>query len=101
MGARGFLYAHRNFHLIAEASFQGRKDGDKDMGMAGKLSFVPTIVPTGEAMAWARPHMRLIYTAGIYNQTAVDNGMSPYIRDVTKGQSRYAHYLGARTEWWF
>lgn len=99
IGARGFLYAHKNFHMIAEASFQGRKDGDKPMGTATKVSLMPTIVPSGETIAWARPHMRLIYTAGFYNQAAVDNTMSPYLRNISA--TKVAHYLGARTEWWF
>jgi maltoporin len=99
-GLRGFLYAHKQFHMIAEATYQGRKDGDEAMGTAMKLSVVPTIVPTGETTAWGRPHLRAIYTAGIYNQAAVEQRMSPYIR-ATDSQSRFGHYIGARTEWWF
>jgi maltoporin len=98
-GVRGFLYAHDQFHMIAEATYQGRKDGDDPMGTAVKLSVVPTIVPTGEKSAWGRPHFRAIYTAGFYNQNAVDAAMSPYLRAV--GPRRVAHYIGARTEWWF
>jgi maltoporin len=99
-GVRGFLYAHKQFHMIAEATYQGRKDGDNAMGTAMKLSLAPTIVPTAETSAWARPHLRAIYTAGIYNQAAVDQRLSPYIR-ATDSRSRFGHYIGARTEWWF
>jgi len=99
-GIRGSMYAHRQFHMIAEASVQGRKDGDERTGTAVKLSLVPTVVPSGETTVWARPHFRAIYTAGIYNQAAVDQRMSPYLR-VTGSQSRFGHYVGARTEWWF
>lgn len=99
VGARGFLYAHPQFHMIAEASYQGRKDGDDPMGTAVKVSVVPTIVPTGEKSAWGRPHMRAIYTAGFYNDAAVADEMSPYLRAV--GRKHVAHFIGARTEWWF
>jgi maltoporin len=99
-GLRGFMYAHRQFHMIAEATVQGRKDGDERMGTAVKLSVVPTIVPSGETTAWGRPHMRAIYTAAIYNQAAVEQDMSPYLRATASG-SRFGHYIGARTEWWF
>lgn len=99
VGVRPIIYAHNQFHVITEASFQGRKDAGLDMGTAVKLSVAPTIVPTGERNAWARPHIRLIYTAGFYNQAAVDQLMSPYLQTV--GETKYAHYIGTRTEWWF
>ena len=99
VGGRTFLYAHKNFHMINELTFQGRKDGDNPMGTAVKFSIVPTIVPSGKLEAWARPHFRLIYTAGFYNQAAVDQKMSPYLRNVSL--ARIAQYLGARVEWWF
>ncbi|MCK6590601.1 MAG: carbohydrate porin [Polyangiaceae bacterium] len=99
-GVRGFLYAHKQFHMIAEATVQGRKDGDERMGTAVKLSVVPTIVPTGETSAWGRPHLRAIYTAAIYDTDAVEQRMSSYLR-VTGSESRFGHYIGARTEWWF
>lgn len=115
-GVRGFLYAHKQFHMIAEATVQGRKDGDNRMGTAVKLSVAPTVVPTGEKSAWGRPHIRAIYTAGIYDSDALQQGatvplptagapptpagMSPYLR-ATQSSSRFAHYVGARTEWWF
>lgn len=99
-GARGFLYAHKQFHMITEATVQGRKDGDERMGTAVKLSVVPTIVPTGDTSAWGRPHFRAFYTASIYDNDAVDQRMSSYLR-TTASRSRFGHYIGARTEWWF
>jgi maltoporin len=104
VGVRTTLYAHDRFHLLNEATFQGRKDGDepgmeKDMGTALKVSVVPTIVPTGERSVWARPHLRLIYTAGFYNDAAVEQLMSPYLQAV--GPTKTAHFLGTRAEWWF
>jgi maltoporin len=99
VGGRTTLYAHDNFHLLNELTFQGRKDEGLDMGTAVKFSVVPTIVPTGERSMWARPHFRLIYTAGFYNQAAVDQLMSPFLQTV--GPTKAVHYLGTRTEWWF
>jgi maltoporin len=99
MGARSLIYAHKNFQMVNELTFQGRKIDDLDMGTAVKFSVVPTLVPSGELTAWARPHLRMIYTAGFYNQAAVDQKMSPYLKNVTL--SPVAHYLGARAEWWF
>ncbi len=98
-GARPTLYFSDQFHLITEATFQTRKDEGLKTGTAVKLSVAPTVVPTGERSAWARPEMRLIYTLGIYNQAAVDQRMSPYLQSI--GASKVAHFLGVRTEWWF
>jgi maltoporin len=98
-GVRGFLYAHKKFHMIAEATVQGRKDGEKDMATAVKVSVAPTIVPTGETSAWGRPHLRAVYTAGFYNQAATEQLLSPYLQ--TFGPTRVGHYIGAKTEWWF
>lgn len=99
VGARTTLYAHNQFHLINELTFQGRKDGERDMGTAVKMSIVPTLVPTGERSFWARPHLRLIYTAGFYNQDARDQMMSAYLQTV--GPVKSAHFVGTRAEWWF
>jgi maltoporin len=103
VGIRPVLYLHPQFHLMAEATFQARKDEDRAQGTATKLSIVPTIVPSGkedgEPSVWARPHFRLIYTFGYYNEAAVAQLMSPYLQTV--GPTRTAHFLGARVEWWF
>jgi maltoporin len=102
VGIRPVFYLHPQFHLMAEATFQTRKDQGRATGTATKLSIVPTIVPTGkqgEASVWTRPHFRLIYTFGHYNEAAVAQLMSPYLQ--TMGPTRYAHFLGVRAEWWF
>ncbi len=102
VGIRPVLYLHPQFHLMAEATYQARKDQGRAEGTATKLSIVPTIVPTGkegEASVWARPHFRLIYTFGHYNEAAMAQLMSPYLQTV--GPTRNAHFLGARVEWWF
>jgi len=100
IGVRPVVYLTNQFHLMAEATYQGRKDQGLDMGTALKLSLAPTIVPSGgKGDFWARPHIRFIYTFGYYNQAAVDQLMSPYLKTV--GPTQYAHFLGARAEWWF
>lgn len=99
VGARTFLYFSDYFHLINEATYQTRKDGDGPTGSAVKLSIVPTIVPTGQRSVWARPHFRVFYTIGFYNKAARDALMSPYLQ--TFGPDTIAHYIGARVEWWF
>jgi maltoporin len=99
VGARSFVYLTDRFHLINEATYQQRKDGEDPVGSALKLSVVPTLVPTGERSPWARPHLRLIYTIAIYNDHARDNELSPYLQAF--GASRTGHYIGARAEWWF
>jgi maltoporin len=98
-GLRGVLYAHKQYHLVSELQYQGRKDGTDPWGTLVKVTISPTIVPTGEKSFWARPHMRLIYTAGFYNDQAANTLMSPYLQTV--GRTRNAHYIGARSEWWF
>jgi maltoporin len=98
-GARGTFYPTDQLHVITEATFQARKDEGRATGTAVKLSIAPTVVPSGERSAWTRPEMRLIYTLGLYNQAAVDQLMSPYLQ--TMGPTKVAHFLGARTEWWF
>jgi maltoporin len=98
-GARATSYVSDQFHMITEATFQTRKDEGLATGTAVKLSVAPEVVPTGKRSPWERPEMRLIYTAAIYNQAAVDQLMSPYLK--TMGPNKVAHFLGARTEWWF
>lgn len=97
--ARGTIYAHDYFHLLAEVGYQGRKNGDDPIGTVFKASVAPTIVPRGERSVWSRPHFRFIYTAGFYNKQAADNLMSSFLQAV--GPTRYTHYFGTRAEWWF
>ncbi|SEK76603.1 maltoporin [Stigmatella aurantiaca] len=114
VGVRSFLYLTDNFHLINEATFQGFKaelpEGVEDPGMptAFRFSIVPTLVPSGLRSAWARPHIRLIYSLAVYNQAEVDlytdRGtiglpVSPYLNDF--GAKKFGHFVGTRAEWWF
>ena len=98
-GARSTFFFTDVLHLITEASYQMRKDGNRPAGSLLKLSVAPTLVPTGERSAWARPEMRLISSAGISDDEAVSQRMSPYLQTV--GPVNVAHFLGARSEWWF
>ncbi|WP_437778051.1 carbohydrate porin [Sorangium sp. So ce1097] len=98
--ANATIFAHKNFHPVVEASFQGRKDGEADLGTAVKVSVVPTLVPTGELSAGARPHFKLIYTAAFYNDAAKEQALSAYLQR-TGGGSNVGHYIGARTDWYF
>jgi len=99
VGARGVVYVHDNIHLMGEATYQGLRPGEADMGTAVKLSIVPAFVPTGQRSVWARPHFRLFYTLALYNEAAVDLLQSPYLKAV--GETTLGHYFGARVEWWF
>lgn len=98
--ANATIFAHPNFHPVVEASFQGRKDGEADLGTAVKVSVVPTLVPTGELSAGARPHFKLIYTAAFYNDAAKEQALSAYLQRTGAG-SNVGHYIGARTDWYF
>lgn len=99
VGARGAYYLTDTLHLIGEASYQGLRPGNADMGTAVKLSIMPTFVPMGGRSLWARPHFRVFYTAAFYNQAAVDALYSPYLQTV--GPAKVGHYIGSRVEWWF
>lgn len=116
--ANATIFAHKNFHPVVEASFQGLKlNDDADMGTAVKVSVVPTLVPTGELSVGARPHFKLIYTAAFYNDAAVLQAPDvpccgqQYIQRVgLRGvnaqnqpfvRSNVGHYIGARTDWYF
>ncbi|WP_044184681.1 carbohydrate porin [Hyalangium minutum] len=109
-GARTFLYLHNQFHLINELTFQGVSLGQPEgaekpsLPYAVKFSIVPTLVPSGDRSAWARPHLRLIYTLAYYGEGAREAASagtlsSAYMREF--GPRTFGHYLGARAEWWF
>jgi maltoporin len=110
MGARTFLYLHDQFHLVNELTYQfvalGLPEGVETPPLPYEIKFtvMPTIVPSGERSAWARPHLRLIYTLAYFSEGARNAAISgalvsPYMRDF--GPREFGHYLGARAEWWF
>jgi len=97
-GFRSFYYITDIFHLMNEAHYAVRKDGLNDPASVFKLSIIPTLVPTGEKSAWARPHFRFIYTIAFYNKFAKENLYSPYLQAV--GKKSIGQYFGIRAEWW-
>lgn len=98
LGVRNFWYITKRFHLITELHYANRKDGDQPAAAMTKLSIVPTLVPTGKADPWARPHLRLIYSVARYNGFASDNLYSPYLAEI--GHRKWGQYFGIRAEWW-
>ncbi len=97
-GFRSFIYITNWFHLLNEASFALRKDGDQPSAQMFKLAVVPTFVPTAKRDPWARPHIRLVFSAARYNQFAQDNLYSPYLQQT--GTRTWGIYFGVKSEWW-
>lgn len=97
-GVRNFWYIKKWFHLITELHYANRKDGDQPSATMIKLSIVPTLVPTGKADPWVRPHLRLIYSVAWYNDFASRHLYSPYLSEI--GLKKWGQYIGVRAEWW-
>lgn len=98
IGFRGITYITNWFHLITELHYTQRKDGDQPFASMAKFTLAPTIVPTAERSAWARPHIRLICSVAHYNKFAADNGYSAFLQQA--GHKEWGTYLGVRSEWW-
>jgi maltoporin len=98
VGIRNFWYIKSWFQLITEVHYANRKDGNQPSAEMLKLSIVPTLVPTGKADAWARPHFRIIWSVARYNKFATDNLYSPYLSEC--GHKKWGQYFGIRAEWW-
>lgn len=96
-GGRLLYYATNWLHLIGEAHYASRKDGDNPEASMWKFSFAPTIAPLGKRDPWCRPHIRLVFSAARYNDYARDNHYSPYLQI---NQTRWGTYIGVKTEWW-
>jgi len=109
VGVRPTFYVTDQFHILTEATYSARKDDQNAQGTLLKLAIAPTIVPTGSSTgcaapacagrsSWTRPHIRFMYVFGYYNQAAQDQVMSGFL--ATVGPTKFAHFLGIRTEWW-
>jgi len=96
-GGRLLYYVTDWLHLIGEAHYASRKDGDNPEASMWKFSFAPTIAPLGKRNPWCRPHIRLVFSASRYNDYASDNHYSPFLQI---NQSRWGTYIGVKTEWW-
>jgi maltoporin len=112
VGARSFLYITDHFHLINELSYQavifGLPEGVETPPLPYEVKFTvaPTLVPSGERSAWARPHLRFIYTLAVFSEGARNAysagplaGRTTYFNQF--GPRTFGHYLGIRAEWWF
>jgi maltoporin len=98
IGARGFNYITDNFHLLTEFHYSQRKDGTSPWYRMTKLSIAPTLSVTGERSAWARPHLRFVFSLARYNDAASENLYSPYLEFV--GSQKWGHYFGVKAKWW-
>ena len=97
VGGRLLFYATNWLHLIGEAHYASRKDGDNPEASMWKFSFAPTVAPLGKRDPWCRPHIRLVFSAARYNDYARDNHYSPYLQI---NHNRWGTYIGVKTEWW-
>ncbi|MCC9137394.1 carbohydrate porin [Pontibacter silvestris] len=98
VGFRTFVYLTDWFHLLNEAHYTVRKDGEQPSATMFKVSIAPTVVPTARRSPWARPHLRLVFSAARYNDFAKDNLYSPFLQ--RSGQQQWGIYGGVKTEWW-
>lgn len=77
--------------------YSQRCDGVEPLYSMFKVSFAPSLAPTGERSYWARPHLRLIVSASFYNEAAKNNLYSPYLQFV--GPQDVGLYFGVKAEW--
>ncbi|WP_157962196.1 carbohydrate porin [Winogradskyella aurantiaca] len=98
LGFKGVTYLSDLFHLQTEVHYSQRQDGEQPWYRMGKISIVPTLALRKERSVWSRPHLRFIYSMGIYNDFARDNQYSPFLELV--GPRSVGHYFGVRAEWW-
>jgi maltoporin len=86
------------FHFLSELHYSFRKDGTEEPYAMTKISLAPTLVPTGEKSAWARPQLRFVASLARYNQAAKNNLYSPYLSFA--GAADWGYYFGVKAEWW-
>ena len=98
VGLKGVIYFSDLFHFRTEVHYSQRQDGEQPWYRVGKISLVPTLALRKERSVWTRPHLRFIYSMGIYNDFAQENLYSPFLELV--GPRRVGHFFGIRAEWW-
>ncbi|MCC9166110.1 carbohydrate porin [Pontibacter harenae] len=98
IGFRSFWYLKDWFHLLNEAHYTIRKDGEQPKATMVKFSVAPTIVPTAQRSPWARPHLRFVVSLARYNKFARENLYSPYLQRA--GHQKWGLYGGVKAEWW-
>ena len=98
VGFKAVNYISDLFHWQTEVHYSQRQDGEQPWYQMGKISLVPTLALLKERSVWSRPHLRFIYSLGIYNDFARDNLYSPFLELI--GPKRTGHFFGIRAEWW-
>jgi maltoporin len=98
IGLKGVNYITNVFHWQTELHYSQRRDGEQPWYQMTKISFIPTLAVLGERSVWSRPHLRFIYSMGIFNDYAQQNLYSPFLELV--GPQRVGHFFGVRAEWW-
>ncbi|MGO4911167.1 carbohydrate porin [Leeuwenhoekiella sp. W20_SRS_FM14] len=98
LGSRFLYYAKDWFHILTELHYTSRKNGNDPTAGMVKFTLAPTIVPTAERSAWARPHIRFIASVARYNDFAQNSLASPFLQQA--GSKRFGTYFGVRSEWW-
>ncbi len=97
-GLRMVNYISDLFHWQTEVHYSQRQDGEQDWYRMGKISLIPTLALRKQRSIWSRPHLRFIYSMGIYNQKAREDLYSPFLQLV--GSKKVGHFFGVRAEWW-
>ncbi len=97
IGCRETYYISDIFHLLSEAHYAHRTDGEEPGYSMFKLSLAPTISPIGDRNYWARPHFRFVTSVAFYNDAATEDQYSPYLQFV--GQKDVGWYFGFKAEW--
>ncbi|HNW81922.1 MAG TPA: carbohydrate porin [bacterium] len=105
LAVRPHFKLHEYFYLAFEISHQLKKtnglkaydDGSTKnlLPQVTKLSFLPIVTIGGGT--YARPQLRLVYTAAIQN----DDAKALYDKDDVRSQRTVLHYFGLSAEWWF
>ncbi len=97
MGCRETYYISDIFHLLSEAHYSQRTEGDNPTYSMVKISLAPTLVPVGKRDVWARPHFRFVSSVAFYNHAAKEAQYSPYLQFV--GKEKVGFYFGIKAEW--
>ncbi len=98
VGFREAYQVKEFLRLLFEMHYTQRQDGDNDWASMTKLSFSPTITPTGVHDFWARPEIRFVSSVAFYNQFAQETLYSPYLQYV--GSQKVGYYFGIKAEFW-
>ena len=103
--SRPHVVLHEYFYLAFELSHQLKKtngltrmpdDSEKNiLPQVTKLSLIPIVTIGGGN--YARPQLRLVYTAAFQN----DDAKALYNEHDIRSKRSVLHYFGLSAEWWF